>query len=37
MYSYEGRIKAVQLHLKLGKRIRAAIRQWVNIGCKSKQ
>ncbi|MFM0069355.1 transposase, partial [Paraburkholderia aspalathi] len=27
MYSYEDRIRAVQLYLKLGKRVRATIRQ----------
>lgn len=30
MYSYEDRIRAVRLYLKLGKRIRATIRQ---LGC----
>jgi len=27
MYSYEDRVQAVRLHLKLGKRIKATIRQ----------
>jgi len=27
MYSYEDRIRAVELHIKLGKRVRATIRQ----------
>jgi len=27
MYSYEDRLRAVQLYLKLGKRIKATIRQ----------
>ncbi|CAJ0808758.1 hypothetical protein LMG19083_04767 [Ralstonia psammae] len=28
MYSYEDRIRAVELYIKLGKRVRATIRQW---------
>lgn len=32
MYSYEDRIRAVKLYIKLGKRLRATIRQ---LGCRS--
>ena len=34
MYSYEERIRAVKLYIKLGKRLGAAIRQ---LGCISRQ
>lgn len=42
MYSYEDRIRAVQLYVKLGKRIRATIRQlgypvsvlWTHLFCE---
>ncbi len=29
MYSYEDRIRAVELYIKLGKRVGATLRQWV--------